>query len=119
MLLGGKKGQEVKDPRKLPKSIIRKFEFLEMVNLCDFKYRGFTRAALRELVSGIEMLPCIRTVVLRHNGITDDCLPELTDLLSVNRIKSIDLSQNELERAGGREIARKLKEEVTNLQWIE
>lgn len=33
--------------------MIKKYEFLEVVNLCDFKYRGFSRAALRELVTGI------------------------------------------------------------------
>lgn len=51
--MGGKKGQEIKDPKKLPKAIIKKFEFLETINLSGFRHRGFSRAALRELVSGI------------------------------------------------------------------
>lgn len=71
LVAGGKKGQEIRDPKKMPKSMIKKYEFLEVINLCDFKHRGFSRAALRELVTGIELLPCIRTVVLRNNGISD------------------------------------------------
>ena len=71
MVAGGKKGQEIRDPKKMPKAMVKKYEFLEVINLSNFKHRGFSRAGLRELVTGIEMLPCIRTVVLRSNGISD------------------------------------------------
>ena len=53
---------------------------MEKIDLRGYRYRRFTRSALRELVDGIALLPSVRTVVLRDNGIADDCEAEILDL---------------------------------------
>jgi len=37
---------------------------METVDLSGFRNKRFSRAGLKELIDGIQMLPCIRTVIL-------------------------------------------------------
>jgi len=53
---------------------------MEKIDISGYRYKRFTRSALRELVEGISLLPAVRTVVLRDNGITDDCEAEILEL---------------------------------------
>lgn len=63
-------------------------------------------------------MPCIRALILRNNGINDDHEKEIMQLLSIPKLKSIDLSRNEMERLGGL-IGKKLRDEASHLSWID
>lgn len=78
----------------------------------------FAKAGLQELVSGMERLPVIRAVSLRNNGINDEHEKEIMSLLSISKIKSVDLSCNEIEGKLAAKIGRKLHE-VSHLVWID
>ncbi len=87
--------------------------------MSGFKTKRFSRSGLRELVDGISLLPCIRTVVLKDNGISDECETEILDLLSNNMVKCIDLSKNNIGPRLANAIGRKLRDEVFHIQWID
>ncbi len=91
---------------------------LERIDLSGFKNIRFSRAGLKELVEGLHLLPCIRSVALRGNGIGDDCDREILDILSITKIKCIDLSNNNIGKLGMM-IGKKLKDECTHIQWID
>jgi hypothetical protein len=56
---------------------------LERVDLSGFRYKRFSRAGLKELVEGLALLPCIRSLSLKDNGINDDCEREIMDLFNI------------------------------------
>lgn len=87
---------------------------LEKIDLSGFRYKRFSRSAMKELLEGLALLPCIRTVCLRDNGITDECDREILELFSITKIKCIDLSKNNMVKLGGM-IGKKLKDEVTHI----
>ena len=78
----------------------------------------FAKAGLQELVSGMDRLPVIRAVSLRNNGINDEHEKEILALLSISKIKSVDLSCNEIEGKLAGKIGRKLHE-VSHIVWID
>jgi hypothetical protein len=85
---------------------------LEKIDLSGFRYKKFSRAGFKELLEGLAILPCIRTVCLRNNGITDEYDREVLELFSIVKIKCIDLSKNNMQKLGGM-IGKKLKDECT------
>ena len=87
---------------------------LEKIDLSNFRYKKFSRAGIKELIEGIQILPCIRSLSLRNNGITDEYEREILDILSNPKIKCLDLSNNNLFKLGGI-IGKKLKDEVTHI----
>ena len=87
---------------------------LEKIDLSGFKGLRFSRAGMRELIEGIQILPCVRTLSLRKNGITDEFEKEILDILSIPKIKCIDLSNNNLNKLGGI-IGKKLRDECTHI----
>ena len=65
------------------------------------------------------MLPCIRTLCLRDNGIDDDCDREILDIFSITKIKCVDLSSNNMQKLG-MAIGKKLRDEgITHIQWLD
>jgi Ran GTPase-activating protein (RanGAP) involved in mRNA processing and transport len=92
---------------------------LEKIDLSGFRLKRFSRSGFRELLEGLSMLPCIRTVILRDNGINDECESEIMELLSMNTIRFIDLSKNNIGPKLANAIGKKLKDEVTHIQWID
>ena len=88
------------------------------IDLSGFKNLRFSKAGLQELVMGIDRLPCIRSVSLKNNGICDDHDREVLALMSVNKVKSLDLSCNNMNRLGGM-IGKKLRDEVSHFTWID
>jgi Ran GTPase-activating protein (RanGAP) involved in mRNA processing and transport len=92
---------------------------LEKIDLSGFRNKRFSRSGLKELIEGISLLPCIRTVILKDNGITDDCETEILELISNPMIKCIDLSKNNIGPRLANAIGRKLKDEVAHIQWID
>ena len=66
----------------------------------------------------MDRLPCIRSISLKNNGICDDHSQEILALLSIPKIRAIDLSCNEMVKLGA-SIGRKLRDEVTHLQWFD
>lgn len=88
------------------------------IDLSGFKHLRFSKAGLHELNQGIERLPCIRSISLKNNGISDEHEKEILALLSVNKIKCIDLSSNNMHKLGYL-IGKKLRDEVTHISWID
>jgi hypothetical protein len=86
--------------------------------LSGFKDRRISRSGLRELLDGIELLPCIRSLNLSNNGITDDFDKEVLALFDQTKIKAIDLSFNRM-KALGMQIGKKLRDEVLHISWID
>jgi hypothetical protein len=64
------------------------------IDLSGFKNLRFSKAGLQELVHGVDRLPCIRSVSLKNNGICDDHDKEILALMSITKVKSLDLSCN-------------------------
>lgn len=97
---------------------------VEKIELSNFRGKNFSRAGLREFLEGIEDMRCLSTVTLKNNGINDDFIEELgipflqEMLFSNERVKSIDLSGNDIGKQGALAITRKLKE-FTHIEWLE
>lgn len=92
---------------------------LEKIDLSGFKNRRFSRAGFRELLEGIQNLPCMRTIVLKDNGINEDCELEILELFSITNVKCIDLSKNAIGPKLASSIGKKLKDEITHIQWLD
>ena len=88
------------------------------IDLSGFESQRVTRAGLRELVEGIELLPCIRSLNLSRNGLTDDCDKEILDLFSITKLRAINLSFNNLKKLGFH-IGKKMRDEITHINWID
>ena len=86
--------------------------------MSGFKDRRISRAGLRELKDGIELLPCIRSLNLSNNAITDDFDKEVLEIFDLTKIKAIDLSFNHMKQLG-MQIGRKLRDEITHISWID
>ena len=70
-----KKGEKKKMP-----VILKEHMHLEKLDLSGFKRLRFSRSGLKELIEGINILPCIRSLKLRGNGITDEYEREILEL---------------------------------------
>ena len=92
---------------------------LETIDLSGFRARRFSRAALRELVEGIGCLPAIRSVILRDNGISDECESEIIELLNLPMVKCVDLSRNNISEKMAGSIGKCLRDQVQHIQWID
>ena len=55
---------------------------IEKIDLSNFVNRQFSRSGLKELVEGMKQLPCLRSVVLRNNGITDNFVEEIDEMFN-------------------------------------
>jgi len=73
---------------------------IQVIDLSGFKERKFSRSGLRELLDGMELLPCMRSLNLSNNGITDEFDREILALFEMTKIKAIDLSFNNLKALG-------------------
>eukprot|EP00351_Strombidinopsis_sp_SopsisLIS2011_P005248 CAMPEP_0116880312 /NCGR_PEP_ID=MMETSP0463-20121206/12218_1 /TAXON_ID=181622 /ORGANISM="Strombidinopsis sp, Strain SopsisLIS2011" /LENGTH=168 /DNA_ID=CAMNT_0004530719 /DNA_START=167 /DNA_END=674 /DNA_ORIENTATION=- len=101
------------------KSEISLTSLLEKIDLSGFVNKRISRAGLNELITGMEQIPCIRTLILRNNGIGDEHAEEILRIFNNRKIKSIDLSQNNMEKLGAY-IGRKLRDETcSHITWID
>ncbi len=91
---------------------------LEKIDISGFRSKRFSRAGLKELIEGLSLLPCIRSVCLRDNGIDDESEREILEIFNIPKIKCIDLSKNNMQKLG-LQIGKKLKDEVNHIQWID
>ena len=87
---------------------------LSKIDLSGFKNLRFSRAGLQDLILGVDRLPCIRSISLKNNGINDDHSQEILALFSINKIKAIDLSCNDMCKLGG-QIGKKLRDEISHI----
>lgn len=87
---------------------------IEKIELSGFRLKRFSRSAMKELIEGLALLPCIRTLILRDNGITDECEREILEIFNINKIKCIDLSKNNMNKLGAM-IGKKLKDDCTHI----
>ena len=96
---------------------------IQTINLSGFRDRRISRSGLRELLDGLELMPCIRSLNLSNNGIIDDYSNEILELFGITKIKAINLSGNLMKNLG-REIGNKMKDgggsgAITHIQWLD
>lgn len=91
---------------------------ITVIDLSGFRERRISRSGLRELLDSLELMPCMRSLNLSNNGITDDFDKEVLALFDHSKIKSIDLSFNNLKTLG-MQIGKKLRDEIFHIQWID
>ena len=63
-------------------------------------------------------MPCIRSVNLSNNGITDEFDKEILEIFDMQKIKAINLSRNNMRRLG-LDIGKKLRDYVFHVQWLD
>lgn len=80
-----------KDSKKKVISIAPELLIMK-IDLSGFRTTGVSRSSLKELIEGLDGLPCIRSINLRNNGLTDDHEREILALFDYVKIRSIDLS---------------------------
>lgn len=88
------------------------------IDLSGFRTTGVSRSSLKELIDGLDGLPCIRSINLRNNGLTDDYEREILALFDYQKVRSIDLSQNCLKKVPAA-IGKKLRDEVSHIMWLD
>lgn len=88
------------------------------IDLSGFRNLRFSKAGLTELTVGIDRLPCIRSLSLKHNGISDEHDKEILNLMNVTKIKYLDLSCNEMNKLGFA-IGKKLRDEAVHFIWLD
>ena len=91
---------------------------IQVIDLSGFKERRISRSGLRELLDGLEILPCIRSLNLSNNGITDEFDKEVLAIFDLSKIKAINLSFNNLKTLA-LQIAKKLRDEVFHITWLD
>ena len=106
---GGKARKEINFTRE---------HMIQTIDLSGFSQRRISRSGLRELLDGLELLPCMRSLNLSNNGITDDFDKEVLELFSLTKIKAINLSFNSMKTLG-LQIGKKMRDEVTHINWID
>jgi hypothetical protein len=68
---------------------------LTRVDLNGF-FTSCSRVSIRQLLDGLELLPCIRSLSLRNNAINDDFEKEIVAIFDNKKIVAVDLSQNHM-----------------------
>jgi Ran GTPase-activating protein (RanGAP) involved in mRNA processing and transport len=91
---------------------------IEKINISGYKRKGFDKEGLKELVRGMQYLVRIREIILRENGIGDDCSEEIGELLRNLDIRCLDLSSNNLAKQSAQVMAQTLAE-TSHLIWLE
>jgi Leucine-rich repeat (LRR) protein len=62
------------------------------IDLSGFAYDNISRSSIKELLESIELLPCLKAISLRNNGITDDYDKEILQIFDNKQITNVDLS---------------------------
>ena len=83
------------------------------INLSGF-HGTISRMATRQLIDGVNELPCIKSIDLSNNLMNDDYEKEILDIFSNRKITSINLSKNLFKKLGSA-IGRKLKDECAHI----
>jgi len=95
-----------------------KFYLLEDIDLSGYEQKGFNKMGLQELLKGLENLVSIRKVVLKQNGIIDECSAEISELFKNPKIQFLDLSANKMGKTSAQAISAALTE-TSHLIWLE
>lgn len=77
-----------------------------------------SRSSIKELLESIELMPCLKSLSLRNNRITDDYDKEILAIFDNKSITNIDLSNNLMKKLG-MDIGKKMKDECTHIIWID
>ena len=88
------------------------------IDLSGFKEMGLSRSGLRELLDGVELLPCLRSLNLSRNNIGDEFDKEILAFFDIPKIRAINLSHNNMNKLG-LDIGKKLRDEITHINWLD
>lgn len=70
-----------------------------------------SKSSLKELIEAVELLPCLRAISLRNNGLNDDYDNEILTLMSLKGVTKLDFSKNLIGKKFATVIGNKLKNE--------
>jgi len=107
----GKPAKAKKDISFAPEHMITKIDLSGFFTSCS-------RISIRQLLDGIEMLPCMRSLSLRNNAINDDFEKEILAIFENKKIVAIDLSQNQMSSKLALQIGKTIKD-CSHIQWID
>jgi len=88
------------------------------IDLSGFAHSSISRSSIKELLESIEMLPCLKALSLRNNGINDEYDKEILSIFDNKQITNVDLSQNLIKKLG-LSIGKKLKDECNHITWLD
>ena len=88
------------------------------IDLSGFAHCSISKSSIKELLESVEQLPCLKSLSLKNNGITDDYDKEILMIFDNKQITNIDLSQNLIKKLG-LAIGKKLKDECNHITWID
>ena len=94
------------------------FHMVQVLDLSNFRYRGFCTSAFKELLDSISEMRCLNRLILANNGIGPDQLTQIGELFKNSHITHLDLSSNDLEKSCAVFISHLMKEEVSHFQWL-
>lgn len=78
-----------------------------------------SKSSLKELIEAVELLPCLRAISLRNNGLNDDYDNEILTLMSLKGVTKLDFSKNLIGKKFATVIGNKLKNECQHISWID
>jgi hypothetical protein len=105
--------------KKVPTFVFEPHHMMLSIDLNGFEFMRFSRAGLQELVIGIDKLPCIRAVSLKNNGINELHDKEIIALMSIVKVRSLDLSNNKIGPKLANQIGRALRDSCFHFTWID
>lgn len=94
------------------------FHMVQVLDLSNFRYKGFCTSAFKELLDSISEMRCLNKLILANNGIGPDQLTQIGQLFKNTHITHLDLSSNDLEKSCASFISDLMKEEVSHFQWL-
>jgi hypothetical protein len=94
------------------------FHMVQVLDLSNFRNRGFCTSAFKELLDSISEMRCLNKLILANNGIGPDQVTQLGQLFMNTHITHLDLSSNDLDKTCASFISDLLKEEVSHFQWL-
>ncbi len=89
-----------------------------ITKICLDNFGEVSRSSIKELLESIELMPCLKSLSLRGNRITDDYDKEILAIFDNKSITNVDLSNNLMKKLG-MDIGKKLKDECSHIIWID
>ena len=65
---------------------------LTKIDLSGFHSMNISRSGIKELLESLELMPCMRSLSLRNNNITDEFEHEILSIFDNKTITNVDLS---------------------------
>lgn len=89
---GKEKGKQGGNSSKKKQLTFEPHHMITTINLSGFAHCAISKSSIKELLESIEQLPCLKSLSLKNNGITDDYDKEILAIFDNKMISNVDLS---------------------------